>query len=170
MDIPEEITDDEDFLELITILHIPRLPKTYKQRPDNFRIWNDTQFLQRFRLSKSTVRSIIDKVADDIRNITIQNHALTPDDMVFVTLRYLATGSFLQTTQNPYSVATVEIQDRQRHRAVAITSIAQESSASTSADLAETQENLTIAETHRQPRSEVKEKCLGYSEDNNIVQ
>ncbi|CAH1962127.1 unnamed protein product [Acanthoscelides obtectus] len=76
----------------------------------------------------------------------------------------------VQTTQNPYSVATVEIQDRQRHRAVAITSIAQESSASTSADLAETQENLTIAETHRQPRSEVKEKCLGYSEDNNIVQ
>ncbi|CAH1957227.1 unnamed protein product [Acanthoscelides obtectus] len=61
MDIPEEITDDEDFLELITIVHIPRLPKTYKQRPDNFRIWNDTQFLQRFRLSKSTVRSIIDK-------------------------------------------------------------------------------------------------------------
>ncbi|CAH2020872.1 unnamed protein product [Acanthoscelides obtectus] len=48
MDISEEITDDEDFLELINIVYVPR------------------------------------------------NHALTPDDMVFVTLRYLATGSFLQ--------------------------------------------------------------------------
>ncbi|CAH1962130.1 unnamed protein product [Acanthoscelides obtectus] len=67
---------------------------------------------------------------------------------------------FSKTTQNPYSVATVEIQDRQRHRAVAITSIAQESSASTSADLAETQENLTIAETHRQPSASLAEQHL----------
>ncbi|CAH2000067.1 unnamed protein product [Acanthoscelides obtectus] len=54
--------------------------------------------------------------------------------------------------------ATVEIQDRQSHRALAITSIAQESSASTSADLAETQEILTIAETHRQPSASLAEQ------------
>ncbi|CAH2000286.1 unnamed protein product [Acanthoscelides obtectus] len=61
MNTPGEITDDEDFLELTNIVYILRLPKTYKQRPYNFRIWNDTQFLQRFRLSKNTVRFIIDK-------------------------------------------------------------------------------------------------------------
>ncbi|CAH1990696.1 unnamed protein product [Acanthoscelides obtectus] len=56
------------------------------------------------------------------------------------------------------SIKMLEIQDRQSHRALAITSIAQESSASTSADLAETQESLTIAETHSQPSASLAEQ------------
>ncbi|CAH1961088.1 unnamed protein product [Acanthoscelides obtectus] len=66
-----------------------------------------------------------------------------------------------ETTQNPStsnSVAIVEIQDRQSHGALAITSIAQESSASTSTDLAESQKILIIAETHRQPSATLAEQ------------
>ncbi|KAJ8929793.1 hypothetical protein NQ314_017485, partial [Rhamnusium bicolor] len=44
------------------------------------------------------VRIIIDEIRDDISSKTDRNHALSPEDMVFLTLRFLATGCFLQVT------------------------------------------------------------------------
>lgn len=72
MNIPEYLTDDEDFLEFFDVVVNPRMPRTYKERPNNFLIWNDKQFLQRFRLSKHTVRMIIDEIREDIQNETEQ--------------------------------------------------------------------------------------------------
>lgn len=72
MNVPEDLTDDEDFLELFDIIENPRMPRTYKKRPNNFLIWNDTQFLQRFRLSKNTVQMLIDEIREDIKNATAQ--------------------------------------------------------------------------------------------------
>jgi hypothetical protein len=42
------------------------------------------------------VRFIIEEIHDEISSKTDKNHALSPSDMVFITLRYLATGAMGQ--------------------------------------------------------------------------
>lgn len=68
----ENLTDDEDFLEMVRLAMPPRIRKTYRARPDNFNVWNDGQFLERFRLTKPTVRFIVDQIAPNIANKTMQ--------------------------------------------------------------------------------------------------
>nr|CAI5851842.1 unnamed protein product [Callosobruchus analis] len=81
-----EITDDEDFVEAIEILrNARRRRKKYRDRIDHFLVWNDDEFIRRFRLSKQ--RFIVNQM----------NHALTAEQMVLVILRYYATGNFLKT-------------------------------------------------------------------------
>ncbi|XP_030761569.1 putative nuclease HARBI1 [Sitophilus oryzae] len=91
----EDITDDEDFLELVHHVH-PQAPQVYRDRPDHFNIWNDTEFKARFRLEKQVVRFIIDELSEQISSVTDRNQAVTPTEMVCTALRFLATGSFLQ--------------------------------------------------------------------------
>lgn len=66
----EEVTDDEDFLELFDNVAHPRAPRVYRQRPDHFNIWNDKDFKARFRLEKPAVRFIIDEISDRISSRT----------------------------------------------------------------------------------------------------
>lgn len=66
----DEITDDEDFLEFALLIQFPRNRKIIRQRPDHFEKWRDFEFLERFRLSKNTVRFIIDKLRGAISSPT----------------------------------------------------------------------------------------------------
>lgn len=62
----EVITDDEDFLGLVDAVLHPRMPRTFRQRPDHFTLWTDNEFLQRFRLTKNTVAYISECVSPTI--------------------------------------------------------------------------------------------------------
>lgn len=62
----ENLTDDEDFLELIEIEAFPRAPRNFRQRENHFLKWSENEFRERFRLSKGTVELIIDEIADEI--------------------------------------------------------------------------------------------------------
>ncbi|KAI4469097.1 dde superfamily endonuclease [Holotrichia oblita] len=64
-DIYEQLTDDEDFVELIRIVENRRAPKRYMQRRD-------------------------------IGCLITLSHSVSAEDMVLLTLRFLATGSFLR--------------------------------------------------------------------------
>lgn len=72
MEVPREIlrefelTDDEDFLELVEIEVFPRRPRQLRQRPNHFDIWNDEEFRARFRLSKNTVSLVVDEIRNNI--------------------------------------------------------------------------------------------------------
>jgi hypothetical protein len=72
------------------------LAQTFRVRPNNFDKWNDCDFRNRFRVPKDVVRFIIEEIHDEISSKTDKNHALSPSDMVFITLRYLATGAMGQ--------------------------------------------------------------------------
>lgn len=54
----EVITDDEDFLDLVGAVMHPKMPRTFRERPDHFTKWTENEFLQRFRLTKNTVAYI----------------------------------------------------------------------------------------------------------------
>ncbi|KAJ3653970.1 hypothetical protein Zmor_013188 [Zophobas morio] len=92
------LTDDEDVLEVIEILEPARMrrPKIFQLRENHFEKWNAGEFLKRFRFSKTGVRLILQQIQEQIKSPTERNHAVSPEQMLLVTLRFLATGSFLQ--------------------------------------------------------------------------
>lgn len=63
----EELTDDEDFLQILNGFVQPRRPQTFRNRPSHFEIWTDNEFKCRFRLEKRTVRFLIDQISEDIK-------------------------------------------------------------------------------------------------------
>ncbi|KAL1500732.1 hypothetical protein ABEB36_006179 [Hypothenemus hampei] len=94
----EDLSDDEDILELVNIelFQNVRAQKVFRIRENHFQKWNDTEFFQRFRLSKNGVRFVLTYIANDIAHPTERNHALSAEMMLLFALRYYATGSFLQ--------------------------------------------------------------------------
>lgn len=68
-----DLTDDEDFVEVINIIrNTRRRPQNYRNRPDHFVIWNDDEFLSRFRFSKQGVRFITQQISRQITSATEQ--------------------------------------------------------------------------------------------------
>ncbi|KAJ8928921.1 hypothetical protein NQ314_018447 [Rhamnusium bicolor] len=62
----EDLTDDEDFLELVKLEAFPRAPRNFRNRENHFLKWNENEFRERFRLSKETVQLIVDEIRDEI--------------------------------------------------------------------------------------------------------
>ncbi|KAK5649564.1 hypothetical protein RI129_000593 [Pyrocoelia pectoralis] len=91
-----DLTDDEDMVELINIVQRRRARKVDLNRENHFLKWSDGDFIKRFRLSKNGVRFLLDSIQNLISSPTMRNKAVSAQDMVFVTLRFYATGSFLQ--------------------------------------------------------------------------
>ncbi|KAK9681280.1 DDE superfamily endonuclease [Popillia japonica] len=99
MNMSRDLSDDEDFLELVNIVMHPRQPKVYRERTNEFnKMWSDEEFRNRFRLSKPVVEYVRDEIADEISSESNRNHALSASEMVLLPLRFLACGCFLQTT------------------------------------------------------------------------
>ncbi|KAJ3659717.1 hypothetical protein Zmor_011391 [Zophobas morio] len=78
-----ELIDDEDILDQINELE-PLEAK--KKKFDHFTKWTNSDFVKRFRLPKVAVQCLLNNIADFYKLY----------DMVFITLRYFVTGSFLQ--------------------------------------------------------------------------
>ncbi|KAI4457562.1 hypothetical protein MML48_7g00015984 [Holotrichia oblita] len=97
MNLDDELTDDEDFLELVQHVRHPRAERVFRERSNHYEKWNDEEFKARFRQSKNVVRRIEDEIGDNITSVTMRSHALTASEMIFIMLRFLATGCFLQT-------------------------------------------------------------------------
>ncbi|VDI18679.1 Hypothetical predicted protein [Mytilus galloprovincialis] len=57
---------------------------------------SNEELRERYRFGREGINFISNLVSDDITRKTKRNHALTVPQMVMVTLRFLATGSFLQ--------------------------------------------------------------------------
>lgn len=66
----EELSEDEDFLELIHHHIHPRCAKVYRNRPNYFVDFNDREFKVRFRLEKEVVQFIIEQISDEISSNT----------------------------------------------------------------------------------------------------
>lgn len=51
----ENMTDDEDLIEFAVLIAFPKRKKIFRNRPDHFTALRDDEFIDRFRLSKTTV-------------------------------------------------------------------------------------------------------------------
>lgn len=84
-------------IEIIDLLRqgrrVIRMPRVLRIRFDPFHVYNDKQFLQRFRFSKEGVLALENMFKDELETIN-RGHNLTPLQQILVTLRFMATGSF----------------------------------------------------------------------------
>lgn len=70
---------------------------------------SDTELLARYRFSRSSIEYIATLIAEDVEPSTARNHSLSSTEELLVTLRYFATGSFMQVIGDTfgYDKATV---------------------------------------------------------------
>lgn len=57
---------------------------------------SNTELRRRYRFSRESIKYISNLIKEDVERKTRRNHARTVDQQVLVTLRFLASGSFLQ--------------------------------------------------------------------------
>jgi len=65
-----EISEDEDFVELINLIANERIPRIFRQRPDYFLCFRDFEFVERFRLSKQAILYVPDLIQSEIKHPT----------------------------------------------------------------------------------------------------
>ncbi|XP_067619917.1 putative nuclease HARBI1 [Eurosta solidaginis] len=99
----QDMNDAEDHSVARRI--IVRRSKTIRERTV-FSNYDEKDFRDRFRLTKEVAWAVLAKIKDKLEHKTKWNSALTAETMLLVTLRFYATGSFLQTVGDLCGVST----------------------------------------------------------------
>ncbi|KAK9674919.1 DDE superfamily endonuclease [Popillia japonica] len=81
-------SDDEEVV-------VVRRRKVYRNRVDCFNKYNESEFFERFRLTKETVRTLLDRVQHLIAPHTNRGGSIPAMIQLLLTLRFYATGSML---------------------------------------------------------------------------
>lgn len=105
--------DDEAIMEFV---ERPRRRKIFRNRINHFQIWDDQEFLVRFRISREGVTEVLHKIEESISHVTnrlvnvfyklckllymlfCRNQAVDPLTQLLLTLRFYASGSMIITT------------------------------------------------------------------------
>lgn len=83
----------------------PRRPRQYRHRPSQLLdTFTDTEIRDRYRFDRDNIRWICDWLRDDLQRPTNRNHALSVEIQVLVSLRFLASGSFIQVTSDVFGI------------------------------------------------------------------
>ncbi|XP_060855453.1 putative nuclease HARBI1 [Metopolophium dirhodum] len=85
-------TSDDDFI--IGVLQVLPRPRSFRDRSNPFTEYDDTDFKQRFRLSKTMFIELLDMVQDHLCQNTQCSMSLSPILQLLIALRYYATGVF----------------------------------------------------------------------------
>ncbi|KAL4713404.1 hypothetical protein ACJJTC_010389 [Scirpophaga incertulas] len=88
-------SDDEDITDFINYCTTPRRVRLYRTRINHFQNWDEGEFYNRFRLTKSAAYVVLEQIKDNIKWPTTRNRALLPYQMLLLTLKFMATGDFL---------------------------------------------------------------------------
>ncbi|XP_024885913.1 putative nuclease HARBI1 [Temnothorax curvispinosus] len=84
----DDIEDNDEFVE--------RRPYVIRNKPNNFQVWDDKEFFNRFRLKKDTVLELLHAIEDRLIILRNKSRSLTPINQLLLTLRFYATGNFLR--------------------------------------------------------------------------
>ncbi|XP_045458300.1 putative nuclease HARBI1 [Melitaea cinxia] len=93
MEIFDIIEDELD--DFMYRLNRPRRNPVFRQRINYMQALDDTDFRIRFRLTKHAVNYVFLLIVNQISSTTERNYAISPINRLLLTLRYYATGSFL---------------------------------------------------------------------------
>ena len=73
-----------------------RKRRTFRRQLDPLDTYTDSKLRSRYRFGREAIWYIVDLVADKIAPDMNRNHAVSAEMQVLITLRFLASGSFLQ--------------------------------------------------------------------------
>ncbi|KAJ8913903.1 hypothetical protein NQ315_005700 [Exocentrus adspersus] len=88
-------SSDEENELLVDIFQNRRREKRIRERVNHMDYWDEDDFFIRFRLTKDSVRQLLDLILERLQTPTDQNAAVTAISQLLLTLRYFATGSML---------------------------------------------------------------------------
>ena len=92
-----------------------RRPRIFYDRTHHLGIYNDTEMIQKYRLSRHMIMDLIDDLEDDLSPGSFRNHAIPVSLQVFVTLRVLASGSFQEVIGDTHGVSKATV-SRKLHK------------------------------------------------------
>jgi len=92
MDVFEEIEHAIEVNE-VNAMRNPA-PRVFRNRIDPFDIYSDSEFRQKYRLTKECARYVITLVERRLRPLRGIIHCITPALQVLITLRYYAKGCY----------------------------------------------------------------------------
>ncbi|CAH2088831.1 unnamed protein product [Euphydryas editha] len=76
--------------------HVERKKKIFKIRINNLDLWDDQEFIERYRVSKKVALLLTRQIEDEIKFDTEKNLAVKPIDQVLATHQYYGSGSFMR--------------------------------------------------------------------------
>ena len=82
----------------------------YRPEIDPFECYTKRELRSRYRFGREGLEFIVDLLADEISPSTRRSHSLSAEEQVLITLRFLASGSFLEVigdTFGSYDKSTV---------------------------------------------------------------
>ena len=88
----------------------PRKERVYRREIDPFECYSERELRSRYRFGREGLEFIVDLLADEISPSTRRSHSLSAEEQVLITLRFLASGSFLEVigdTFGSYDKSTV---------------------------------------------------------------
>ena len=81
-----------------------RIDRLYRREIQNIlEYYNDEECRTRYRFGKNTIVFIVNLVHDEISPPTKRSFSISATEQVLITLRFLATGSFLQVTGDTFA-------------------------------------------------------------------
>ena len=72
-----------------------RRERIFRDRQNPLDIYTDDQMFERFRFRRGSILFLLGLISDSIEFSSMRNHCLPPLLQIFITLRFLACGSFL---------------------------------------------------------------------------
>ncbi|CAH0731046.1 unnamed protein product, partial [Brenthis ino] len=84
--------DEED-----EYVHRPRRPRWIREREEHFDTLDDQDFVTGFRLTKSTVLSVLESIEDKLEFASNMNNSISPINQLLCALRLYTTGCYQMT-------------------------------------------------------------------------
>ena len=75
-----------------------RNPVIVRNHVNPLDLWNDKQLLSRYRFNREGILYLCDLIGDDFRRETMRANALTVEQIICLSLRFFASGSFQEVS------------------------------------------------------------------------
>ena len=75
---------------------LPRKKRSFRRQLEPLQSYTDFELRSGYRFGREAIIYIVELIADEITPDTNRNHAVSAGMQVLITLRFLASGSFLQ--------------------------------------------------------------------------
>lgn len=85
-------SSDEEILEIVRYIERPR---RYLQRENQLQKYEDSEFRDRFRLTKECFNILIELIGDNLNTLTERRTSLSVTEQLLITLRFYATGMYI---------------------------------------------------------------------------
>ena len=89
-------------LSLMVNFDDSRKARVYRREIDPLASYTENELRSRYRFGKEGIKFIVDLLADEISPSTRRSHSLSATEQVLITLRLLASGSFLEVVGDTF--------------------------------------------------------------------